>query len=309
MDTDGDNFAEARHTGRLAPLPDHRHVTAPWWQELWSRHTHITTPLRRRGLECDIEFGLSAYIVRVSLPDDTHLIIGPPQEPASDRPPGHPEGWIVTHEHPDGQAPFEVIYDSSPATGSGAPDRPEAVHGGSIPPLIQAIDRRLAQLGLLQHTPERSAATPPRVLRGYARRDAEAFLAEHPLPQEPLPLPGLTPFLSALAAAETPAEVSAITHQLAGITAPVLDHIARHIVGVALWRGQDHQHTPQAQRLLREAAQSIRAAMVKVAEADLENLRAEYAPSPEPPSAARTITPPRPPAPPGSPKPGTSLSR
>ncbi|WP_435608579.1 hypothetical protein [Streptomyces sp. C10-9-1] len=49
--------------------------------------------------------------------------------------------------------------------------------------------------------------------------------------------------------------------------------------------------------------------MVKVAEADLENLRAEYAPAPEPPSAAPTITPPLPPAPPGSPKPGTSLSR
>ncbi|MER5202205.1 hypothetical protein [Streptomyces sp. NPDC002825] len=309
MDADGDNLAEARRTGRLAPLPDHRHVTAPWWQELWSRHSHITTPLRRRGLECDIEFGLSAYIVRVSLPDDSHLIIGPPQEPSSDRPPGDPEGWIVTREHPDDQALFEVIYDSSPATGSGTPGRPEAVHGGSIPPLIQAIDQRLAQLGLLQHAPDRSATTPPRVLRGYARRDAEAFLAEHPLPQEPLPLPVLTPFLSALGAAETPAEVSAITHHLAGITAPVLDHIARHIVGVALWRGQNHLHTPRAQRLLREAAQSIRTAVEKVAEADLENLRAEYAPAPEPPSAARRSTPPLPPAPPSSPKPGTSPSR
>ncbi|MFJ7164070.1 hypothetical protein ACIQUV_01020 [Streptomyces globosus] len=147
------------------------------------------------------------------------------------------------------------------------------------------------------------------MLRGYARRDAAAFLAEHPLPQEPLPLPVLTPFLSALGAAETPAEVSAVTHHLAGITAPVLDHIARHIVGVALWRGQDHRHTPQAQRLLREAAQSIRTAMEKVAEAELENLRAEYAPVPAPPSAARKPTPSLLPAPPSSPKPGTSPSR
>ncbi|MFH9957438.1 hypothetical protein ACH4OX_24945 [Streptomyces roseolus] len=303
MVADGDNLAEVRHTGQLAPLPDHRHVTAPWWQELWFRHLHITTPLRQRGLECDIEYGLSAYIVRVSLPDDSHLTIGPPQEPSSDRPPGNPEGWIVTREHPDDQALFEVIYDS------GTPDRPEAVHGGSIPSLIQAIDLRLAQLGLLQHAPDTGAATPPRVLRRFARRDAAAFLAEHPLPQEPLPLPVLTPFLSALGAAETPAEVSAITHRLAGITAPVLDHIARHIVGVALWRGQDHRHTPQAQRLLREAARSIRTAMEKVAEADLENLRAEYAPVPAPPSAARKPTPSLPPAPPSSPRPGTSPSR
>ncbi|MGQ4484490.1 hypothetical protein ACN6LM_003789 [Streptomyces sp. SAS_281] len=302
MNADGDNLAKARHTGRLAPLPDHRHVGAPWWQELWSRHSHITTPLRQRGLECDIEYGLSAYIVRVSLPDDSHLIIGPPQEPSSDRPPGDPEGWIVTREHPDDQALIKVLYDS------GTPDRPEAVHGGSVPPLIHAIDLRLAQLGLL-NAPDTRAAMPPRVLRGYARRDAAAFLAEHPLPQEPLPLPVLTPFLSALGAAETPAEVSAITHHLAGITAPVLDHIARHIVGVALWRGQDHRHTPQAQRLLREAAQSIRTAMEKVAEADLENLRAEYAPAPAPPSAARKPTPPLPPAPPSSPRPGTSPSR
>lgn len=84
--------ADARRTSvdasAFAPLPDHCNVDTAWWQELWRRHAHITTPLRQRGLECDIEFGLSAYIVRVSLPDDSYLIIGPPQEPSCDRPQG-----------------------------------------------------------------------------------------------------------------------------------------------------------------------------------------------------------------------------
>lgn len=134
----------------------------------------------------------------------------------------------------------------------------------------------------------------------WARRDAARFLADHPLPQDPLPLPDLTPFLTALSAAETPAEVSAITHHLAGATAPLLDHIAGHIIGVALWAGQEHQHTPRARRLLREAARDIRTALVKVAEADLENLRAEYdsPPAPSPKDAPRL--PPAPPAPPSA---------
>ncbi|MCT7351603.1 hypothetical protein N4P33_05390 [Streptomyces sp. 15-116A] len=126
-------------------------MDTPWWQELWRRHVHITTPLRARGLQCDIEFGLSAYIVRVSLPDDSYLIIGPPQEPSSERPPGYPEGWIATREHPDDPSLFEVLYDSSPSEDRGAPQRPEARNGGSAQPLIEAIDQRLAQLGLLPH--------------------------------------------------------------------------------------------------------------------------------------------------------------
>ncbi|MET8561290.1 hypothetical protein ABZV75_12125 [Streptomyces flaveolus] len=137
------------HGSALAPIPDHRNVNTAWWQELWRRHTHITTPLRQRGLECDIEFGLSAYIVRVSLPDDSYLIIGPPQEPSCDRPPGDPEGWIVTRQHPDDQALFEVIYDSAPSADPGATERPEARLGGSATHLIEAIDQRLIQLGLL----------------------------------------------------------------------------------------------------------------------------------------------------------------
>ncbi|KQV94171.1 hypothetical protein [Streptomyces sp. Root369] len=150
MAADEANATAARATP-IAPLPDHRDVNMPWWQELWRRHAHITTPLRARGLPCDIEFGLSAYIVRVSLPDDSYLIIGPPQEPSSDHPPGDPEGWIATREHPDDQTLFEVLYDSAPSDNPGARQHPEARHGGSAQPLIDAIDHRLAQLGLLPH--------------------------------------------------------------------------------------------------------------------------------------------------------------
>ncbi|MEU5626246.1 hypothetical protein [Streptomyces tendae] len=150
MAADEPNPSDAR-TPPLAPLPDHQDVKTRWWQELWRRHTHITTPLRTRGLPCDIEFGLSAYIVRVSLPDDSYLIISPPQDPPSDRRPGDPEGWIATREDPDDETLSEVIYDSLPPDEPSAPHRPEARHGGSIQPLIEAIDHRLAQLGLLPH--------------------------------------------------------------------------------------------------------------------------------------------------------------
>ncbi|MFE1071179.1 hypothetical protein ACFW5W_08125 [Streptomyces sp. NPDC058783] len=160
MAADEASTPDARRAVPLAPLPDHRNVDTPWWQELWRRHAHIITPLRERGLECDIEFGLSAYIVRVSLPDGSCLIIGPPQESPSDRPPGNPEGWIATREHPDDASLFEVLYDSAPSDDPGAPQRPEARHGGSVQPLIEAIDHRLTQLRLLP-APSSSTARAP----------------------------------------------------------------------------------------------------------------------------------------------------
>ncbi|MER6500155.1 hypothetical protein ABT218_12370 [Streptomyces sp. NPDC001455] len=181
MGTDGKDTPDAaRRTSAdsslLAPLPGHQNVHTAWWQELWRRHAHITTPLRQRGLECDIEFGLSAYIVHVSLPDDSYLIISPPQEPPSICPPGDPEGWIVTRQHPDDQALFEVIYNSAPSTDPGAPQRPEARHGSSAPHLIQAIDQRLTQLRLLPAPP--SPTTDP-------------LMSTAPLPRAPK-APGLS---------------------------------------------------------------------------------------------------------------------
>ncbi|WP_166520574.1 hypothetical protein [Streptomyces leeuwenhoekii] len=146
------------------------------------------------------------------------------------------------------------------------------VHDYSIEP---ADDATLVQLA----EPNPRSTTQVADLYRMARRDAEDFLAGHPLPDQPAPLPDLTPHLQALPAARTPAEVSAITHQLVGATAPVLDHIASHFIALALWAGTEHQHTPQSGRLLREAAQGIRTALTKMAQADLENLRAYYAPT------------------------------
>ncbi|MFE4054964.1 hypothetical protein ACFXP3_01420 [Streptomyces sp. NPDC059096] len=134
-------------------------MNASWWQEQWRRHVHITTPLRQRGLTCDIEFALSSFIVRVALADGSYLIIGPPQETTPNAPFGDPEGWTVTRQHADDHELFEVIYDSAPSAGSGAPERPEARHGMRATPLVEAIDQRLARLGLLPD-PVSSARTP-----------------------------------------------------------------------------------------------------------------------------------------------------
>ncbi|MGW7728158.1 hypothetical protein ACWGJ6_33205 [Streptomyces canus] len=104
-------------------------------------YSHLTTPLRHRGLSCTVEYGLSDYIVHAELPDGSALIISPPQEPPTDHPPGYPESWLVTRGHPDDSTLHEVIYDSEP-------DGPHVRHGGSIPRLLAAIDTRLDQLGL-----------------------------------------------------------------------------------------------------------------------------------------------------------------
>ncbi|MFD4557548.1 hypothetical protein ACFWP5_25045 [Streptomyces sp. NPDC058469] len=104
-------------------------------------YSHLTTPLRRRGLECTIEYGLSDYIIHAQLPDESSLIISPPQEPPTEHPPGYPESWLVTRSHPDDSAVHEVVYDSEP-------DGPHAQHGGSVPSVLAAIDARLDQLGL-----------------------------------------------------------------------------------------------------------------------------------------------------------------
>ncbi|WP_217554045.1 hypothetical protein [Streptomyces sp. GbtcB6] len=136
------------------PLP---RQTAADASEREHGYSHLTVPLRQRGLECTVEYGLSDYIVHAVLPDGSTLIISPPQEPSPDHPPGHPESWLVTRGHPDNSAIHEVIYDSEP-------DGPHARHGGSVPSLLAAIDARLDQLGM----PARPATASPRVSAALA---------------------------------------------------------------------------------------------------------------------------------------------
>ncbi|MEV6007344.1 hypothetical protein AB0M29_11100 [Streptomyces sp. NPDC051976] len=226
MAADDANATDAR-ADQLAPLPDHRDVNMPWWQELWRRHAHITTPLRARGLPCDIEFGLSAHIVRVPLPDDSYLIISPPQEPASDRPPGDPEGWVATREHPDDQRLFEVLYDSDPIDDPGARQRPEVRHGGNAQPLIDAIERRLTQLGLLPHpvlSRESSHAHP-------AQPTSPAWNAPGTSDRGPVYVYGdaLRDLTDRLNGAESHADAAALLHQIVEPTDGLLAQLGEFV--------------------------------------------------------------------------------
>ncbi|MER6099092.1 hypothetical protein ABT154_25240 [Streptomyces sp. NPDC001728] len=101
---------------------------------------YLTTPLRQRGLEVTVEYGLSDYIVHAALPDGSSLIISPPQEPPSEDP-EFPESWTAIRHRDTGPSVYEEIYDSEP----GGPD---ARYGGSVPSLLAALDTRLDQLGV-----------------------------------------------------------------------------------------------------------------------------------------------------------------
>ncbi|MEU0401876.1 hypothetical protein ABZ318_16845 [Streptomyces sp. NPDC006197] len=101
---------------------------------------YLTGPLRRRGLEVTVEYGLSTYIVHAALPDGSSVIISPPQEPPAEYPES-PESWIATRHRAAEPAVYEVIYDSEP-------DGPDARHGGNVSSLLAAVDARLDQLGV-----------------------------------------------------------------------------------------------------------------------------------------------------------------
>lgn len=149
-------------------------------------YAHITIPLRQRGLECTVEYGLSDYIVHVGLPDGSSLTISPPQEPSTEHPPGHPDSWLVTRGHPADSAVHEVIYDSEP-------DGPHAKHSGAVSSLLTAIDARLDQLDV----PPRPGSDSPRVT---------AALTPSPTAQRthPAPLPAASAVPPALPAARPP---------------------------------------------------------------------------------------------------------
>ncbi|MFD4949415.1 hypothetical protein ACFWNT_44780 [Streptomyces sp. NPDC058409] len=161
------------------PLPLQASADTP---EQEHGYEHLTVPLRQRGLECTVEYGLSDYIVHVGLPDGTSLIISPPQEPSTDHPPGYPENWLVTRGHSDDSAVHEVIYDSEP-------DGPHARHGGSVPSLLAAIDARLDQLDV----PPRPDSASPRVSAVLALSPTAQRTAPAQLPAASAVRPALPP--------------------------------------------------------------------------------------------------------------------
>ncbi|MFD4337892.1 hypothetical protein ACFWPP_11970 [Streptomyces anulatus] len=115
------------------------------------KYGDLTTPLRQRGLECTVEFGLSDYIVHAELPDGSSLIISPPQETSFEHSElgEPPASWTVTRHRSVEPAVYEVVYDSEP----GGPD---ARHGGNVQTLLAAVDERLDRLDVRQRQ-ERSA--------------------------------------------------------------------------------------------------------------------------------------------------------
>lgn len=126
----------------------------------------------------------------------------------------------------------------------------------------------------------RSATTHD--LYRWATRDAEAFRTQHPLPTEPLPVPDLGPYLTALAAAKTPAEFSGVTNALLDAAEPVLNAVVDYLAAAAQWRRQNRGAAPGSPpTLLRDAASRIKTALAMAADADLQTLRAHYDPAPD----------------------------
>ncbi|MGC0328113.1 hypothetical protein RKD23_001103 [Streptomyces sp. SAI-170] len=143
----------------------------------------------------------------------------------------------------------------------------------------------------------------------WARRDAELFLDQHPLPKNPLPSPDLSPYLDALAAAETPAQASAVTEHLLDAAEPVFRAVSDYLVAAARWRGQNRgAERGSPPHLLMTAASRCLSVLAIADEADMKALRAEYDPTPPLPSAGPAqassgLPPTPPPAPPAGPAP------
>ncbi|WP_232485661.1 hypothetical protein [Streptomyces fildesensis] len=137
-------------------------------------------------------------------------------------------------------------------------------------------------------------ATRADLLR-WARRDAVPFLAEHPLPDSPLPSPDPAPYLAALTAAQTPAEVHAVTSRLLDAAEPALRAMSDYLLAAAQWRGQHREAAKGSPpRLLLEAAGRALSALAIADQGDLEALRAAYDPAPAPkhPAPGRSALPP-----------------
>ncbi|MEV5506571.1 hypothetical protein [Streptomyces orinoci] len=153
-------------------------------------------------------------------------------------------------------------------------------------------------------------ATKGDLLR-WAKRDAEPFLAQHPLPEQNLPSPDLRPYLDALAAAETPAQASAVTQHFLDAAEPVLQTVSDYLVAAARWRGQNRGAEPGSPpKMLMTAASRSLSVLAIADQADLAILHAAYDPAPAPPVPPQGRTAAGlPPAPPGIPPAGPTPGR
>ncbi|MEV6730716.1 hypothetical protein [Streptomyces sp. NPDC051364] len=119
----------------LAPLPDHRNVFDPSWQRAWARFAHVTTPLRERGLVCDVQYGLDDWIVYAWPPGHNSVVLI-----------GRQGGWLATHQAPaESWTSMTVLYDTTASSGPGDLD--------DVGPLLSAIDALLARLTRNPSTP------------------------------------------------------------------------------------------------------------------------------------------------------------
>ncbi|MEU1629246.1 hypothetical protein ABZ746_28805 [Streptomyces sp. NPDC020096] len=145
----------------------------------------------------------------------------------------------------------------------------------------------------------------------WAKRDAEPFLAQHPLPEQNLPSLDLGPCLDALAAAETPAQASAVTRHLLDAAEPVLQAVSDYLLAAARWRGQNRSaELGSPPKMLMTAASRSLSVLAIADQADLAILRAAYDPAPTQAVLPQSRTAPGlPPAPPGTPSAGPAPGR
>lgn len=109
-------------------MPDHRNVFDPSWQGAWARFAHVTTPLRERGLICDVQYGMDDWIVYAWPPGHDSVVLIARQD-----------GWQATHQTPaEDWTSMTVLYDTTEPSDPGDFD--------GVGPLLSAIDAHLERL-------------------------------------------------------------------------------------------------------------------------------------------------------------------
>ncbi|MFJ5546702.1 hypothetical protein [Streptomyces sp. NPDC093225] len=118
----------------------------------------MTTPLRERGLICDVQFGMDDWIVYAWPPGHDSVVVI-----------GAQGGWLVTHAAPaEDRTSMTVLYDGT------APSEPRDLHDAG--PVLSAIDVLLARLPRSPSIPGSASApvaamaAPPRATHGTRSR-------------------------------------------------------------------------------------------------------------------------------------------